>query len=223
MPPRFWVLRPAKSRPAGVDPEKIVVRHIKCPVNPAHNGTRGLKSGLSIVLPSKHVGDFVWTWFSQVLIGDRARAFLREHRFTGYRLKQAGARFRKAEYGLPPPLRELKVTGWAGMAAPESGVELVDACKVCGMLEYRISDCSRLISPRRWDGADIFMVWPMPLFIFLSDRAGTLLRSAKFTGISVLPAEEIRLDLRGTFSPGRLSNHMPHSRAKILGAKLGIV
>jgi hypothetical protein len=192
-------------------------------VNPKHNGTAGVLSPLSIVLVSKYIGDFVWTWFGDLLVGGRARAFLRENKLTGYRLKEAGVRFRKAEYGPPPKLWELKVTGWAGMAAPASGVKLVDSCSACGSLDYRLRDTSRVIDPKRWDGSDFFMVWPLPQFIFLSDRAGLLLRKAKLTGIAPLPAHELKLDLRGSIHPGRLSYHMPLKRARELGGKLGIV
>ncbi len=221
--PQFWVLRKARAWPAWLDEKKIRVRHIKCPVDSTHNSTCGLIGPLSIVLVSKHVGDFVWTWLSDLLVGERARAFLRENKLSGYRLKEAGVRFRRAEYGPPPRLWEFKATGWAGMASPASGVELVDSCTACGMLDYRLRNASRVVDPKRWDGSDFFMVWPMPRFIFLSDRAATLLRKAKLKGITVLPANELKLDVRILLTPGRLSHHMPLKRARELGQELGIV
>jgi len=220
---QFWALRQAAARPAWLDETGLKVRYVECAANREHHGTAGLLGSLSVVLVSKHVGDFVWTWLGDLLVGERARAFLRENKLTGYRLKKAGVRFRKPEYGPPPKLWELKVIGWAGMASTASGVELAYSCSTCGMLEYRMKDSSRVVEPLRWDGSDFFMVWPLPRFIFLSDRAATLLRKAKLKGITVLPAQELELDLRASFHPGRLSHHMPLKRARELGQELGIV
>ncbi|MCC7047624.1 MAG: hypothetical protein IT562_13005 [Alphaproteobacteria bacterium] len=171
---------------------------------------------------NKSVGDFLWTWGSELVIGPRVRSFMAEHRFTGYELIDVHARFRKPSYGVPPPLWEIKVLGWGGMASLASGLALTDSCTSCGLLEYRVDDSSRLIDPDRWDGSDLFMVWPLPLFIFLSDHAAKSIRQAKFTGIRIEPAEELDLSDDPTFTPGRLSDHMPAVRARELGARLGI-
>ena len=223
MRPRFWLLEQATRRPARLDKTNLKVRHIHCPVNSEHTATSGRLSRLSIIIPTRYVGDFVWTWFSEVLVGPRARDFMRKHRLTGYSLNRAKAKFHNPDYGTPPPLWEFKTLGWGGIAARASGVKLAESCAECGLLEYSIPDPSRLIDPKRWDGSDFFMVWPLPLYMFLSDRAGTLLRQVKFKGISVIPAEELKLHSSDTVAPGRLSHHMPLGRAKELGSALGIV
>jgi hypothetical protein len=108
------------------------------------------------------------------------------------------------------------------MAATASGVKLTESCNGCGLLRYSIGDCSKVIDPERWDGSDLFTVWPMPLFTFLSDRAAKLLREARFSGIRIASLDELKSLEAHSFSPGRLSDHMPRQRAETLGAPLGI-
>jgi hypothetical protein len=78
-----------------------------------------------------------------------------------------------------------------------------------------------LIDDSQWDGSDFFMVWPLPLFHFVSERAARVMLEHDLTGGVLLEMDEIR-PLDG-LSPGRLSYWMPFERARALGESLQIV
>jgi hypothetical protein len=145
--------------------------------------------------------------------------------FTGFETKPVRARYRSG-VGTPPVLWELAITGWGGIAAPESGIEL-DAEKSrmdpndWGYLKYTgLSHPEHLVDEDRWDGSDFFMVWPLPKYIFVSERVAEFIREKELTGARLVPLTEMRKS--EGFTPGRLSHYMPDARAKELGEPLGI-
>ena len=114
------------------------------------------------------------------------------------------------------------MTGWGGVAPPESGIRLVQHCDACGALRY--SGCNnpaRIIDVSQWDGNDIFMVWPLPKFIFVTDRVLQMIRINRLRGVVLKSPGELDFH-SGGFSPGRLSQNMPDARARKLGEPLGI-
>ncbi|MGB9619005.1 MAG: double-CXXCG motif protein [Armatimonadota bacterium] len=222
---KFWRLGPPESTKRlaewaeDMDYESTVI----CPLHEGHQRGGKRQPNLSIVLPGKtvdDVDDFVWTWLSECLVQDHVLELFRRAGLTGYEVKPVKARFKRTTE-TPPRLWELVVTGWAGVAPPESGIRLVEKCEGCGYLKY--SDCDdpeRLIDPSQWDGSDFFIVWPLPKFIFVTDRVAKLIRENRLTGV-VLKDPRKLTNLDG-FSPGRLSDWMPEARARELGGPLGI-
>jgi hypothetical protein len=67
-----------------------------------------------------------------------------------------------------------------------------------------------------------FIVWPLPLFRFASERLANILRDERIAGVKLVPAPEISFKRGNLATPGRLLNWMPASRAHALGDKLGI-
>jgi hypothetical protein len=185
-----------------------------------HGGSR--LSDLSLILPDTEVQDFVWTWQSECLVTENTLEWLHANGFTGFEVKPVRAKFRKSKKS-PPVLWELIVTGWAGLAKAESGIGLDESrsCRVCGYLRYTGLESPReLIDPNRWDGSDFFMVWPLPRFIFISDRLAQAILERDLVGVQVRPVPEIgRMD---GFAPGRLHYYMPDDRSHQLGDPLGI-
>ena len=107
------------------------------------------------------------------------------------------------------------------MASAESGIGLLKRCEGCGHTVYTGSDNpGRLIDVCQWDGSDVFIVWPLPKFIFVTDGVAQVIRDNRLTGVVLRQPRD--LDLSGGFSPGRLSYWMPADRARELGAALGI-
>ena len=107
------------------------------------------------------------------------------------------------------------------MASAESGINLVERCDACGYLRY--SGCDnpeKLIDVSQWDGSDFVKVWPLPNFIFVTDRVIQVIRDHRLKGAVLKQPGE--LELSGDLSPGRLSYWMPEERARELGATLGI-
>lgn len=185
---------------------------IICRYYPDHQRGGARMTNLSIVLPARKVEDFVSTWGSDSLIQDRVLQVFRANNFTGYEIRPAKARFRRGKE-VPPRLHELVITGWAGVAGPESGIRLIEHCEGCGHITYSgASNPNNLINPAQWDGSDFFMVWPLPKYIFVTDRVKRVICENKLTGVFFRSVDS--LDLSGGFSPGRLSYYMPEPRAE---------
>lgn len=210
------------------------LEQILCPAQEGHMRAGARIGNLSIKIPSK-IGDMIWTWYSEFMITDRVKNLFEEAGFTGYLLKPVTitgflGKSRKKSLQMMeerelPVLWELVVTGWAGMAPRESGIKLLESesCPVCGMLRYSgLTDPTRLIDESQWDGSDFFMVWPMPRFIFVSEKVKKFIKANKLTGGSIVPVEKLGCTGDYGFGPGRLSYCMPEDRAHLLGDSLGI-
>jgi hypothetical protein len=72
-----------------------------------------------------------------------------------------------------------------------------------------------------WDGSDFFMVWPLPRFIFLTDKAKQVIDSTELEGAIFVPVEKLPVTEHRTLGPGRLSYWMPKERAYELGGSMG--
>jgi len=122
--PQFWKLRTPKGGEErftvdwdeGMDLEQIV-----CPVYPEHRRGGRRTTDLKVVLPKRQTFDVMWTWHNECLLQQRALDALRQKGFTGFEVKPVEARFKRRAPSEPPRFWELVVTGWAGMASPESG------------------------------------------------------------------------------------------------------
>ncbi len=225
MADQFWLLKkpPAPRKFAEWDHGKIETDRIKCPINDGHQRGGKRLSNLSIVIPDGQTEDFVWTWQSQLLLQNRALHLLQEFGVTGFDVKPVTARYKKSTE-VPPKLRELVLTGWAGMANPASGIRLdsTKSCPVCGLLHYtNLARPEYLIDAAQWDGSDFFMVWPLPKFVFVSDKVVQIIREQHLTGLGVERVSDMTTGDSG-FGPGRLAYWMPENRARELGEPLGI-
>lgn len=240
METKFWHLSSPESVEGTADwDESMDLEQISCPVTRTHDRPGKRTTDLNVVLTSSQMTDFVWTWGSACMIQDRVLQLFRGEGFTGFEVKPMHARMKiRAEEPDPfdptpgvtaqeaarvkiPILWELVVTGWGGMAPPESGVRLVRSCLVCGMLSYKaFDDGSRLIDEKQWDGSDFFIVWPYPKYVFVTDQVADFVRKHELTGAE-LHAPTTLKSVAGA-SPGRLSYWMPEPRARELGEPLGI-
>jgi len=195
---------------------------IKCPKDPGHQRGGKRLTNLSVVLPNGEVQDFIWTWQSECIMQARTLEILRSNGLTGFEVKPVVARFRKS-IRRPPPLWELVVTEWAGCAKPESGIHLNDqaSCHTCAHLKYTgLSNPRELIDKKVWDGSDFFMVWPLPRYVFVSERVVKTLQDHHLTGVQIVSASDLKMT--DGFTPGRLRYYMPDARARELGEPLGI-
>jgi hypothetical protein len=147
--------------------------------------------------------DFVWTWLSDCLVSPSVvEAMVRGH-ITGFGARAAVAIVGKTSY--EDAFSELVVTGWGGIACPASGVRLVESCPACGSLTYSgVQHWERLFDGRGWDGSDLFMVWPLPRLILATERAASLIETAKFSGVRVIPLAKMT-DASEGLEPGRVS------------------
>jgi hypothetical protein len=132
-------------------------------------------SDLAVEVKHNNRGEaIIWAWISGCLVHERLLEEFRRRELTGYRVRDASVRFRdrlvSAEY------RELIVTGWAGVARPESGIRVVKSCRTCHWKKYSgLRDPEQLIDWSQWTAEDFFIVWPLPNFILITERVAELL------------------------------------------------
>jgi hypothetical protein len=223
---------------------------IKCPINNKGHQRAGKRIGrLRIDLPSSNIPHFITTFLSDWIITNEVAKLFKKAGFTGYELKPVTVAkihkyYKEKDIVLRnahpvllekvirdrkpkpvPKLWELLVRGWGGMAPPESGIKLIESCEGCGHLVYStFKDASKLIDVSKWDGSDFFMVWPLPRFIFVTERVADLIKKNKLKGVKLIPVVQLSDEDNslGKLSPGRLSRWMPEKRAHLLGDPLGI-
>jgi hypothetical protein len=201
------------------------LERVTCPVNAHHRRAGRRLADLSVTLPRGTVQDFVWTWYSECLIQDHVLQLFRENKFTGFDVKPVVARFKSPRGGNPPRLWELVLTGWGGLAKPESGITRVEFCGACHFVHYSgIKDASYLVDDKQFDGSDIFMIWPMPAHVFITERVADCIRDCRLTGVVLKPSCDIKQNpaVIDGYGPGRLSDWMPEARARVLGEMSGI-
>jgi len=231
----FWNLREPdeKSGRYTIDWDKTVdLEQIECPANPNHRRGGKRTTELQVVLKKRRTFSVMWTWGNECLIQQHILDVFHQQGFTGFQAKPVHARFNRPGATGTPQFWELIVTGWAGLASSESGIRLNQekSCPVCGSLKYSgATNFSRLIDEKNWDGSDFFMVWPLPKFMFVSDRVREFIQRNDIQLTQFVSPEDLRpkteLDrqmLNMGFSPGRLSNWRPEERAHQLGDPLGI-
>jgi len=216
----FWLLEPRRKAKMAVTTAKF--ERITCPAG--HVRPRHPKIGkLSVELPSRSLGDFEWTWDSDILISEQAVRALERNNVTGFETRPVEARYRSHSGGEPPALFELAITGWGGMAAPAAGVRLTDQCRPCRHREYTIADPTRVIDPAAWDGSDLFMVWPLPRFRFASNRFAEILQREHLSGVHLLPAADLPVVPGDRLGPGPLDVWMPEGRAREIGRRFDVL
>jgi hypothetical protein len=120
--------------------------------------------------------------------------------------------------------------GWAGVARPESGIRLIEACPGCGYKRYSgLQEVEQLIDWGQWSGEDFFMVWPLPKFRLVTRRVADVLEGLKVKSFSLGSLRRIEVRkapaaLQGSrgFAVGRLSAFMPQDIAVKYGGPLGL-
>ena len=211
------------------DMDCVRIESVHCPLSPGHQRSSPRLNDLTVISQSEDIADISWTFFSECVITNRVAEILAREKISGYTLELvtvSSVSRRSSGAKTLPTLWELKVNGWGGMAGESSGVRLIRSCEACGHLKYStFTDPDNLVVPQRWDGSDIFMVWPLPRYIFVSERMKNLVLCEAFTGCEIIPVALLESPSEcgfDTHSPGRLSHYMPEHRAHELGDPLGI-
>jgi hypothetical protein len=214
------------SSPAGGDwtPCSANPGHARCVTPPADehlDATANVRVG-----HNKRDQMLIWTWPPSpfVVIHDRLAENLQSEGFSGYSLRPATVRFRDGF--LSQEYKRLLVTGWGGLARPESGIRLEHACPGCLYKSYTsLSDASELIDKNQWSGEDLFVVWPMPGCVFITGRVAEFLSSSKIKSFSLHALEKAAEPFTGKsgFGVGSLGDDLPMDLALKYGKPLGIV
>ena len=221
---RFFVLSPpVRTTRLAEWADSVEVESIACPTHQGHRRAGRRVSQLAITLPDAEIADFVWTWAGELLVAEHVVSGLLSARITGFDVHPVSVRLRRTGV-TPPEVFELRVTGWGGVAPSESGVVLdrTKSCADCGLLIYTaFTDPAKLVSESRWDGSDVFLVWPLPKYVFVTKRVVELIKTKGWKGVSIQRLEDLK-SATTELSPGRLSFYMPSGRAVELGAAAGI-
>lgn len=218
----FWVFAPPDNSKvlATWGEEMDFEGSIVCSFDPGHTRPGRRKPKLEIKLPAARLGDVIWTWLSECLISDKVLSLLNQHRFTGFQTRTAEGTTTK---GSLVRLHELVVTGWGGMATASSGIRLIESCEVCKHRVYsEIVNPSLLMDEAQWDGCDFFIIWPLPRYIFVTDRVRQAVLDAGITGGSFRKISDLRPSPDGTLTPGSLAMWFPDDQAKRISELLGI-
>jgi Protein of unknown function (Gmx_para_CXXCG) len=219
---RFWHLAsPATTKKhAEWEHASTNLETVICPADEGHQRAGARLTNLNVTLAGNPVDDFVWTWYGECLIRDNVLNDLKANEYTGFEARSANLRFNVNRDERPPKIWEVVVTGFGGMASAESGISPRSRCPACGYTAYSgVTAPEKIIDESHWDGSDMFIVWPLPRYIFITDRLAHHIRDAGWKGYRLLAISEIHSD---GFTPGRLSYFMPDQRAKKLGEPLGI-
>lgn len=241
-----WPSKPSVEVDWAADVEYVPVG--LCPVDPTHMYSKR-SDPLRIEIPRTRVYECQWGAPGECIITDPVLSALRDKGITGFDVQTVEANWRvrnrlpdptkedlgdyrghisrKVAAGLPaiPDLWELKVRGWGGFLPESTGVQLTDFCQGCGALTYSKWPTGQFrVDETKWDGSDIFMAWPIPLYILISDRLAQLIRSMRWKGARIIRLQEIpgADSISDTLSPGPLTSHMADHLARQRGEPRGL-
>lgn len=189
----FYKLNNSGSATRAEWSDDVVMTKYICPMYPEHNRPGYRSSDLLVVLPSTKVTDFIWTWFSELIITDKVVSVLNANNITGFETRPVTVRKIKRLGKDPrplPPLWEMKVTGKGGHADPACGIVQKNKCEYCKLSTYSPYNDSIIINPDNWDGSDFFTINGFPRYIFITERVKELIQANKFKGCELkLPSE----------------------------------
>jgi hypothetical protein len=151
---------------------------------------------LTIILPSRNIGDFVWTWYSDCIVTDRVLSLFRREGFTGFETRPVkiqkirGLEKKRKEDAVVPQLWELLIVGKGGEAAPESGIYRLRPRKD-GTWEYSSFRNGIIVDDAGWDGSDFFTINGYHRHILVSERVKEFIIANQFTNCAIIPADKL--------------------------------
>jgi hypothetical protein len=183
-----------------------------------HYDGHRLKGDLKVKVPHNRKTELlIWSWGPGCLIHDKLVAELDAIGATGYRLKPGVVWFRDGS--VSHEYRELVVTGWGGVASPESGLKPFERCLDCHYVRYGFMPRpEKLMDWSQWTGDDFFVIWPNPGRFLITRRVADLLKCLKARSYTL----ERPSRSWGGPTVARLSSSMPEDLAQKYGEALGI-
>jgi hypothetical protein len=219
----FILHEPNSERRMGDGSENIRnTSHVPCPITTDHfEGGRRMGP---LFLQMKHNSreELIIWWLFGCVVHERLLDEFEQQGFTGYQVKPATVRFHDGSTSTE--YREFIVTGWAGMASPESGIRLVEDCPACRFKRYSgITNVDKLIDWSQWTGDDFFFVWPRPSSKLVTERVAQWLLSHKVKSFRLIGFEDLSqfVEKFGS-SPGRLSDYVSQDLVIKYGKPLGL-
>jgi len=175
--------------------EKVRYEQIKCSLDPRHDRRRRI-GNLRLILPTSHIGDFIWTIYSECIVSDRVLNLFKDSGFSGFEARTSEIvrvrRLPKNERDTIPRIWELVTTGTAGDASPESGIRLLYRCPVCDYTRYSSFQEGIIVDAQQWDGTDFFTVKGYPSFTLIAERVKDLIVDHRLTNCAIIKATDLR-------------------------------
>lgn len=185
---------------------------------------RAVPLGSRLGHPCAPPADVLFTWGGECLVQEGVLTAMEHARLTGFWIRPAKARMKKT--GEPVPIRQLHVSGWGGVAPPESGIRRVKYCAGCQSSHYSdITNPEHLIDSRNWDGSDFFKIWPLLGFVFVTERVQQIFKVNGFKGarfLKTFPTGAVTAAHGLGYGPPPLRWTFPDDRAHEIGDPLGI-
>jgi hypothetical protein len=192
-----------------------------CKMDSSHTVASRWTRPLKIVGNPKPIMDFEWTVYSDLIIDQNVVSDLKTSGFSGFDLNPVefysttGTPFGRQSF-------ELKVTGWGGMASAGSGIRIVKKCSFCGSAVYSsYANKEELFDIDKWDGSDLFLIWPLPRYIFITDEVADFITEAGYSGVNIFDLSKLPNPIAGTFTPGHIKDWYNEERAKNIIKELG--
>ena len=135
-------------------------------------------TNLFLDIRATKVPDMFFASFDELIVNSLVRRQLEDSGLTGIEFRKAEVLKVKGDpelaRGRTWDLFEIRATGFAGLASPESGVHFLRSCAGCGRTWFSpVKDPAKLISEKDWDGTDCFVVWPFAHMTFVSEKFRT--------------------------------------------------
>ena len=185
-----------------------------CPITTKHNDGHRRISQLALTLKHNRRDEtMIWCWVEGLVIHEKVLDGFKQQGFTGYRTRASTVRFRDGK--LSNEYQEFIVTGWAGIATPESGVRVKRGCSACHWKNYTgITNYEKLIDWSQWTGDDFFIVWPLPRYILVTERVAHWILGNHLKSCTLTRLDDFHHPAGASgFTVGRLSNYMPEDLA----------
>jgi hypothetical protein len=219
----FNLHRPDSELLLGEDENYRKRLHTSCPISSEHSDGSRRTAPLSVTLKHNRREEMmIWCWVEGQVIHKQLVTEFERHGFTGYRTRQAEVRFKDGL--VSTDYQELVVTGWAGVASPESGIQVKKSCPACCWKQYTgIANYETLIDWTRWTGEDFFIVWPLPKFVLITERVAMYFLESGIKSFSLKTLDDFDRPVGASgFTVGRLSDFLPEDLAIKYGRPLGI-
>jgi hypothetical protein len=184
-----------------------------CPADSTHTIMSRWSRPLKVVGNPRPMTDFEWTVYSDAIVTEDVGRVLKSSGFSGFELKPVEF-FSTTETPFGRDSLELKVTGWGGMASPGSGIRILKKCSYCGRSVFsEYTRKNNLFDIDKWDGSDVFLIWPMPRYIFVVEEVAKCVLNSGWSGVCVSEMNELPKLIAGTFTPGHIEDWYDKEKA----------
>lgn len=224
----YFLLKGPKSEQLRATDLARPFEYSPCPSVVTHNKIQRANDLRLEVKHSEHNETMIWSYGGYLTVHSSLTKGMRDAGLTGFQLRPTTVQFRDGE--LSQDYSELIVTGWAGIARPESGIKLIESCSGCFRKKYSaLEDADQLIDWEQWSEEDFFIVWPLVKFILITARAAEFLKDSKVRSFTLHKLQSIEVrnlpDLQkggAGFGVSQLSAFMPRDKAIEYGRPLGL-